>query len=375
MSQVTTLIVIGTRPEGIKLAPVVLQCAQRGESLRPIVCASGQHRDLLAPVLDYFGIVPDVDLAAMSPGQSLSELTARCLQGLQGVIARERPDCVVVQGDTATTLAAALAAFYERVPLVHIEAGLRTGDLQAPWPEEFNRRTVTLAAAVHCAPTRVAAAALTAEGVPANRIHITGNTVVDALLWTVERERQSTSPWPARHAYLNGAPMVLVTGHRRENFGSGVAQLCEALSRLAARYPGVQFVYPVHPNPNVHGPVHRALAGRTNVHLTEPAAYPEFVWLMDRATLILTDSGGVQEEAPSLGKPVLVMRDSTERPEALASGAIELVGSSAATIESRVSSLLQSCSQRRPPAVANPFGDGQAAVRIVDLLARRAWEA
>jgi UDP-N-acetylglucosamine 2-epimerase (non-hydrolysing) len=271
-------------------------------------------------------------------------------------------------------MAAALAAFYRRVPLVHVEAGLRTGNLQAPWPEELNRRIVTLAAAVHCAPTARAAQTLAAEGVPQARIHVTGNTVVDALLWTIEAERRNRAAWQAKYAYLGDQPLVLVTGHRRENFGAGLARLCQALARLAAQFPSTHFVYPVHLNPQVHGPVHKALSGLSNVHLARPAPYPEFVWLMDRSTLILTDSGGVQEEAPSLGKPVLVMRDATERPEAIESGAAELVGTSAEAIVKRVASLLRDARRREPPR-ANPFGDGHAAERIAQLLAERAWTA
>jgi UDP-N-acetylglucosamine 2-epimerase (non-hydrolysing) len=325
-------------------------------------------------VLEYFGIVPDVDLALMTSGQSLSELTARCLQGVAGEIARVQPDCVVVQGDTTTAMAAALAAFYARVPVVHVEAGLRTGNLQAPWPEELNRRIATLAAAVHCAPTERARQALMDEGVSPERIHVTGNTVVDALVWTVARERQGSATWQARHAYLGQQPLVLITGHRRENFGPGLANLCTALARLAARFPGVQFVYPVHLNPQVQGPVRQALAGLTNVRLIDPAPYPEFVWLMDRATLILTDSGGIQEEAPTLGKPVLVLRDTTERPEALACGAIELVGTDLQRIVDRVAALLDDPAEReRRRAAVNPYGDGRAAGRILDLIAARAW--
>jgi len=358
------------------MAPLVLAAAGRSDLSRPTICVTGQHREMLSPVLDYFGIVPDVDLALMFSGQSLSELTARCLHAVAGEIARVQPDCVVVQGDTTTAMAAALAAFYAKVPVVHVEAGLRTGDLQAPWPEELNRRIATLAAAVHCAPTERARQALLDEGVTPARIHVTGNTVVDALVWTVARERQAAATWQARHAYLGERPLVLITGHRRENFGPGLANLCAALARLAARFPDVQFVYPVHLNPQVQGPVHQALAGLTNLRLTDPAPYPEFVWLMDRATLILTDSGGIQEEAPTLGKPVLVLRETTERPEALASGAIELVGTDVERIVQRVATLLEDPAERqRRRSAVNPYGDGHAAGRILDLIAARAWLA
>jgi UDP-N-acetylglucosamine 2-epimerase (non-hydrolysing) len=374
LNEIRPLFVFGTRPEAIKMAPLVLECARRGHDVQPTICVTGQHREMLAQVMDYFGIRADVDLAVMEPGQSLAELTARCLQGLHDVIGRYRPDCVVAQGDTTTVMAAALAAFYQQVPLVHVEAGLRTGNLQAPWPEELNRRIVSLAAVVHCAPTERAANLLAAEGIPAARIHVTGNTVIDALLWTVERERRNDATWRTKFAFMKDWPLVLITGHRRENFGAGLAHLCQALAQLAACFPEVCFVYPVHLNPQVHDPVHQAISGLNNVHLIPPAAYPEFVWLMDRSTLILTDSGGIQEEAPSLFKPVLVMRTATERPEALESGAVELVGTDVRTIVERVTHLLEDPQERRRRQVAvNPFGDGQAACRIVQLIADRAW--
>ena len=358
------------------MAPLVLECARRGDAVRPTICVTGQHREMLDPMLDYFGIRPDIDLGLMAPSQTLADLTARSLQTIHEVIERLRPDCVVAQGDTTSVMATALAAFYQRVPLIHVEAGLRTHDLLAPWPEELNRRVVSLAAALHCAPTERAGRTLAAEGISPSRIHVTGNTVVDALLWTVERERRNAGVWRTKFAFLSDAPLVLITGHRRENFGPGLANLCTAISRLAGRFPNVQFVYPVQLNPLVHDPVHRALSGQANVHLLPPAPYPEFVWLMDRSTLILTDSGGIQEEAPSLGKPVLVMRQSTERPEALESGAVELVGTDADVIVERVTMLLEEPAQRQRQQVAvNPFGDGQAARRIVELIMRRAWTA
>ncbi|MEX2113969.1 MAG: UDP-N-acetylglucosamine 2-epimerase (non-hydrolyzing) [Pirellulales bacterium] len=375
MSNVNVLFVFGTRPEAIKLAPLILACAQCDQIARSIVCTTGQHREMLTGVLEYFGVAVDVDLELMRPDQSLADLTARALQGVRDTIAQRRPDCVVVQGDTTTAMAAALAAFYERVPVVHVEAGLRTGNLLAPWPEELNRRIVTLAAAVHCAPTQRAADALAAEGVSPAHIHVTGNTVVDALLSTVARERQNAARWQAKYAALGDARLVLITGHRRENFGGGLAWLCQAIGQLAAQFPNVQFIYPVHLNPNVLGPVRAALSGLPNVQLAPPAPYPEFVWLMDRATLILTDSGGIQEEAPSLGKPVLVMRDSTERPEALAGGLVELVGTRVELIVERASRLLSGLPQRERPPAANPYGDGHAAGRIVRLIAERAWTA
>ncbi len=376
MNLVAPLFVIGTRPEAIKLAPLVLACARRTEAVRATVCLTGQHREMVAPVIDYFGIRADVDLDVMTPGQELSALTARLLERLEGLVAERSPDCIVAQGDTTSVLAAALVAFYRRVPLVHVEAGLRTGNLQAPWPEEFNRRVASLAAAVHCAPTERARAALVAEGISPQRIHVTGNPVVDALVWTVERERRAGAPWNEKYAAFAGKPLLLITGHRRENFGAPLANLCAAVARLADQFKEVSFVYPVHLNPRVQGPVHEALAGRPNVHLLPPLPYPQFVWLMDRSTLILTDSGGIQEEALSLGKPVLVAREATERPEALESGLVQLVGSDPQAIVQSASRLLR---QGTAPGAAaprpNPFGDGRAGERIVELIVRRAWTA
>ncbi len=358
------------------MAPLVRECAHRSDELRATICITGQHREMLRPVMEYFGMRADLDLDVMAPGQTLAELTARCLSGIDGAIELYHPDCVVAQGDTTTVLAAALAAFYRRVPFVHVEAGLRTGNLQAPWPEELNRRIASIAGTLHCAPTPRAAQALVAEGVAPRHVHVTGNTVIDALLWTAERERRDPAQWANKYAFLADDKLVLITGHRRENFGSGLAHLCEAISQLAAEFGDVQFVYPVHLNPQVLEPVRRALSGLSNVHLTAPAPYPEFVWLMDRSTLILTDSGGIQEEAPSLGKPVLVLRESTERPEALESGAVELVGTDPGRIVERARRLLQDpaeCARRR--VAVNPFGDGLAAQRIVQLIVERAWTA
>jgi len=351
------------------MAPVVIECRRRPEAIDPIVCDVGQHRELLEPVAEYFGLRPDCRLDVMRPGQSLAELTSACIAAIDGLLADTEPDCLVVQGDTTTVMAASLAAFYRSVPLAHVEAGLRTGNLRAPWPEELNRRVVSLSAALHFAPTRRAADALLAEGVPPAAVHVTGNTVIDALLWTVERERARAEQWQRKYAMLGSRPMVLITGHRRESFGPGLQAICQAIATLAERFPDVAFLYPVHLNPNVLGPARRMLSGRPNVHLTEPAAYPEFVWLMQRATLLLTDSGGVQEEAPSLRKPVLVTRETTERPEAVEAGAAELVGTFFDAIVDRVSLLLTDPAEyaRRQVAVS-PYGDGQAARRIVDVL-------
>ncbi|MFW6108424.1 MAG: non-hydrolyzing UDP-N-acetylglucosamine 2-epimerase, partial [bacterium] len=280
-----------------------------------------------------------------------------------------RPDCVVAQGDTTSVLAASLAAFYRRIAFFHVEAGLRTGDLQAPWPEELNRRVAGLCASLHFAPTRRAADNLLAEGIPPERVHVTGNTVIDALLWTIGRERDRSDHWLGQFDFLGDRPLVLITGHRRESFGAGMQRICRAIADLAERFPDTAFVYPVHLNPHVREPVHRVLAGRPNVRLIEPSPYPEFVWLMDRACVILTDSGGVQEEAPSLKKPVLVMRETTERPEAVEAGAVELVGTDRALIVQRVTTLLTDPAERRRRQIdANPYGDGHAAQRIVDAM-------
>jgi UDP-N-acetylglucosamine 2-epimerase (non-hydrolysing) len=372
VAKLRILLTFGTRPEAIKMAPVVLECSRRTDTIEPIVCVSGQHREMLAQVTNYFGIRHDVDLDLMTPGQTLAAFMARCLTGLDDVLARFQPDCLVAQGDTTTVMAAALAAFYRHVPFVHVEAGLRTGNLQAPWPEEMNRRIATLATTLHCAPTRWAADNLLVEGVAADAIHVTGNTVIDALLATAERERANTEHWQSAYSFLGHRRLVLITGHRRESFGEGFQRICQAIRRLADQYPEVVFLYPVHLNPLVSGPVRTCLGGQQNIYLTPPVSYPEFVWLMDRSTLILTDSGGVQEEAPSLGKPVLVMRDTTERPEAIEAGVAELVGTSVEKIVRSVSSLLTGpaeCSRRR--TLNNPYGDGHAAERIVDLVVER----
>jgi len=363
------LLILGTRPEAVKLAPIVHECARRKDEIEATVCLTGQHRELLAQVTDYFGIHADVFLDVMAPDQALAGLTARCLDGIDGVLGRLRPDCVVAQGDTTTVMAASLAAFYRRVPFVHVEAGLRTGDFDAPWPEEMNRRVADMLSAVCCAPTVRAAEALRAEGVPAERIHVTGNTVIDALLMTLQRERGNDRCWRQKYAMLGERAMVLVTAHRRESFGEPFEAMCRAIATLAERFRECEFVYPVHLNPNVQQPVRRILAGRKNIHLVEPAPYPEFVWLMDRSTLILTDSGGVQEEAPSLRKPVLVMRRTTERPEAVEAGAARLVGTETQSIVDGVTGLLTDAAAYAACQIErNPYGDGHAAGRIVELM-------
>jgi UDP-N-acetylglucosamine 2-epimerase (non-hydrolysing) len=360
------LIVLGTRPEAIKLAPIILACrAER--AIAPVVCSTGQHREMLDQVFDYFGLRPDIDLGLMTPNQSLAELTAKAIGAVDRVIAEHPVDRVVVQGDTSTVLAASVAAFYRNLPVIHVEAGLRTGDLRAPWPEEFNRRVTGLVAQYHCAPTDRAAAALRREGIAESAIRVTGNTVIDALLMAVAQERKRDSDRLAQFPMARGESVVLITGHRRENYGSALSSICEAIVRLAHAHPETEFVYPVHLNPNVRGPVIERLGGIANVHLLPPANYPEFVWLMDRAKVILTDSGGVQEEAPSLGVPVLVTREKTERPEAVESGLAELVGTDRDLIIRRVSHWLRFPKKGTgsiDPGI-NPYGDGHASGRIV----------
>lgn len=372
------MIVLGTRPEAIKLAPVILAC-QAHPSIEPLVCSTGQHREMLQQVLDYFEIEPDIDLGLMKPGQTLSGLTARCIQAIDEKIVSENPDCVVVQGDTTTVMAAAMVAFYHRKPIVHVEAGLRTGDLDAPWPEEFNRRVAGIVTELHCAPTETAAEALRAEAVDPERVRVTGNTVIDALFHSVARERLASERWLEKYPMLGGdaadRPLVLITGHRRENFGGGLENICDAITQLAQSHPETTFVYPVHLNPNVQGPVHQRLGQLSNVHLVPPAGYPEFVWLMDRAGVVLTDSGGVQEEAPSLGAVVLVTREKTERPEAIEAGLATLVGTDPERIVAAVTDALAAIDGKPsshgpldPASIENPYGDGKASERIIEWM-------
>lgn len=357
------------------MAPVVHAC-RRAQQIEPVVCLTGQHREMLDQVVRYFDLPIDRDLNLMQPNQTLAGLTARCLEGIDELLIEFKPHCLVAQGDTTTVAAASIAAFYRRTPFVHVEAGLRTGNLNSPWPEEFNRRVASLVTALHCAPTPRAAKNLLAEGAVPGTVHVTGNTVVDALQWTVARERLNSGRWHDKYGFLKDRRMVLITGHRRENFGDGFENICQALGQLAKTFPEVDFVYPVHLNPNVQEPVRRLLASISNIHLVEPAPYPEFVWLMDRSTIILSDSGGVQEEAPSLRKPVLVMRETTERPEAVEAGAVELVGTRVEHIIGRVSLLLTNPEEyARRQIDFNPYGDGHSAQRIVDLMLDRGWQA
>lgn len=369
---IKTLCVFGTRPEAIKMAPLVLALAG-DERFDARVAVTGQHREMLDQVLHLFGIQPAFDLDIMKPGQDLADITSAILQGLKTVFAQFRPDVVLVHGDTATTLAASLAAYYHQIPVAHVEAGLRTGNLYSPWPEEGNRKLTGALARMHFAPTATSRDNLLQEGVPPEHIHVTGNTVIDALLATVARldsnpALRQQAAQPSRFLPPE-RKIVLVTGHRRESFGGGFERICQALAQLAQRHPDVSIVYPVHLNPNVRGPVNRLLTGFDNIHLIEPLDYLPFVHLMSRAHLILTDSGGIQEEAPSLGKPVLVMRDTTERPEAVAAGTVKLVGTDVDRIVSEAHRLLTDTAAYQAMSRAhNPYGDGQACQRIVQAL-------
>jgi UDP-N-acetylglucosamine 2-epimerase (non-hydrolysing) len=372
-------IIFGTRPEAIKLAPVIL--ALRGDSrFSTHVCTTAQHRHMLDQVLSVFNIVPDTDLDLMRPHQSLSSLTCTALTGVGKYLNAERPDLVLVQGDTTTVLATALAAFYQEIPIGHVEAGLRTRNLKSPWPEEANRVLTSHLATLHFAPTKVSQGNLINEGIPPERIYVTGNTVIDALHMAVERVRRDPPAIPELDPSLmnehRNVPLVLITAHRRESFGEKLESICQTIALLSARFPHVQFVYPVHLNPTVRATVAKILCtdegGRSNcsnVHLIEPLSYLPFIALMERATVILTDSGGVQEEAPSLGKPVLVMRDTTERPEALEGGTVKLVGADPGNIFRETAQLLEDGLYYRSMAkVQNPFGDGTATPQIVHAL-------
>jgi len=370
------LTVIGTRPEAIKMAPVMRRLAA-DPRFDARVCATAQHRQMLDQALALFEIEPDYDLDVMAPGQDLSDVTSKVLLGMRTVLRDARPDVVLVHGDTTTCLAASMAAFYAGIPVGHVEAGLRSGDLNAPFPEEFNRIVTDRIARWHFAPTEGSRSKLLAEGCEPARIHVTGNTVIDSLLWTRERTRarsgcsyeEQLGPEIASFADHWRGKIVLVTGHRRENFGRPFEQLCGAIRDCARRHEDWLFVYPVHLNPNVQRPVREILSDTPNVVLGAPLDYAEFVALMHASRMILTDSGGVQEEAPSLGKPVLVMRDTTERPEAVAAGTVELVGSDARRIVDRVSTLLtDEAVYRRMSEAMNPYGDGLAAGRIVTII-------
>lgn len=372
------LSVFGTRPEAIKMAPLVRALKDDGR-FESIVCVTAQHREMLDQVMDLFEITPDYDLNIMRSGQDLYDITSGVLLGLRNVLNDFEPDMVLVHGDTATTFAATLAAFYKQIPVGHVEAGLRTGNLYSPWPEEANRILTGRLAALHFAPTERNRQALLQDGVNVNNIAVTGNTVIDALQWVVNKIDVSETLKKDIEASLQQASLninvvsgryVLVTGHRRENFGSGFENICAALSKLAAANPETHFIYPVHLNPNVQEPVMRLLDGLNNVHLIKPLGYEPFVYLMQHCYLVLTDSGGVQEEAPGLGKPVLVMRDTTERPEAVEAGTVRLLGTDAKLIRDAVQELLDDESLYKIMSQAhNPYGDGKACQRIIEVLA------
>lgn len=378
------LIVFGTRPEAIKMAPLIKEFQKWPDLFETVVCVTGQHRQMLDQVLDIFNIKPDYDLNIMKQGQDLYDVTSRVLTGMRDVLKEVRPDVVLVHGDTTTSTASALAAFYQQIPVGHVEAGLRTHNIYSPWPEEINRQITGRIAEYNFAPTQLSNDNLLKENIPVDKITITGNTVIDALYWTVDkintdRElenklRNDLSKAGYDIARVNqGRKMVLITGHRRENFGEGFKSMCRAIRDLAKRFPGVDFVYPMHLNPNVRKPIHEIFGNRLenldNIFFIEPLEYLAFVFLMEKSHIVLTDSGGIQEEAPGLGKPVLVMRDTTERPEALEAGTVKLVGTDYTKILDHVSSLIENDEAYAVMSKAvNPYGDGKASKRIVNKL-------
>lgn len=381
------MLVFGTRPEGIKMAPLVKEFQKQKERVETVVCVTGQHREMLDQVLKIFDIQPDYDLNIMKQGQDLYDVTARVLTGMREVLKEVKPDVVLVHGDTTTSMATALAAFYQQIPVGHVEAGLRTHDIYSPWPEEMNRLLTGRLATCHFSPTSLSRNNLLREAVDDKRIVVTGNTVIDALYWVVERigrekELDVRLAGELRNAgydveRLNsGGKLVLITGHRRENFGDGFINMCRAIKTLTKKYPEVDFVYPMHLNPNVRKPIHEVfgedLSNPGNMFFIEPLEYLSFVYLMEKSYIVLTDSGGIQEEAPGLGKPVLVMRDTTERPEALEAGTVKLVGTDYDKIVNEVSALLddKQAYERMSKAV-NPYGDGKACGRIVNALMYR----
>ena len=387
------LLVFGTRPEAIKMCPLVKEFQKHPDSFETLVCVTGQHREMLDQVLRIFDVQPDYDLNIMKQGQDLYDVTARVLTGMREVLDKSRPDVVLVHGDTTTSMAAALAAFYRQIPVGHVEAGLRTHDLYSPWPEEMNRQVTGRIASYHFAPTPLSRQNLLDEGVAGQKIAVTGNTVIDALQWVVENvlktgyrpkdpsvaallqddcnTRQLDEDCHSERSEESPRKMVLITGHRRENFGEGFINICLAIKDLADRYPDVDFIYPMHLNPNVRRPIQEFFGEhpRANLHFIEPLDYLDFVCLMEHSTLVLTDSGGIQEEAPGLGKPVLVMRDTTERPEALEAGTVLLVGTDRERITAEVARLLDDPEHYQSMSQAvNPYGDGKACARIVEKL-------
>lgn len=378
------MLVFGTRPEAIKMAPLVKEFQKHPDTFQTIVCVTGQHREMLDQVLNIFDIRPDFDLNIMKQGQDLYDVTARVLTGMRDVLREAQPDVVLVHGDTTTSTAAALAAFYQQIPVGHVEAGLRTHNILSPWPEEMNRQITGRIASYHFAPTALSRQNLLQENVDDANITVTGNTVIDALYWVVDRIKNDRSldaelEEVLRHAgydvnrLADGRPLVLITGHRRENFGDGFINMCTAIKQLTERYPNVDFVYPMHLNPNVRRPIHEVfgddLSNLGNMYFIEPLEYLSFVYLMEKSTIVLTDSGGIQEEAPGLGKPVLVMRDTTERPEALEAGTVKLVGTDREKIFNEVSTLLDdAAAYARMSQAVNPYGDGLACSRIAERL-------
>ena len=378
------MLVFGTRPEAIKMAPLVKELQKYPEDFQTIVCVTGQHREMLDQVLKIFEIVPDYDLNIMRQGQDLYDVTARVLTGMRDILKEAAPDIVLVHGDTTTSTAAALAAFYQQIPVGHVEAGLRTHNIYSPWPEEMNRQLTGRIATYDFAPTPLSRQNLMDENVAEQKITVTGNTVIDALYWVVDKikhdaqldaelEKQLEQAGYDVHRLDGGKKLVLITGHRRENFGEGFLNICRAIKTLSSRYPDVDFVYPMHLNPNVRRPIHQIfgedLSGLGNMFFIEPLEYLSFVYLMEKSTIVLTDSGGIQEEAPGLGKPVLVMRDTTERPEALEAGTVKLVGTDYNKIVDEVSTLLDdAAAYERMSKAVNPYGDGLACRWIAQTL-------
>lgn len=378
------MLVFGTRPEAIKMAPLVKEFQKHADKFETIVCVTGQHREMLDQVLEIFDITPDYDLNIMKQGQDLYDVTARVLTGMRDVLKETGPDVVLVHGDTTTSTAAALAAFYQQIPVGHVEAGLRTHNIYSPWPEEMNRQLTGRIATYNFAPTPLSRRNLLAEGVEEGKITVTGNTVIDALYWVVEKIKKDEKLGGELAAVLakagyevnrlnGGKKLVLITGHRRENFGDGFINMCRAIKSLTEKYPEVDFVYPMHLNPNVRKPIHEVfgedLSNLGNMFFIEPLEYLSFVFLMEKSTIVLTDSGGIQEEAPGLGKPVLVMRDTTERPEALEAGTVKLVGTDYDMIVDETSKLLNDEQAYNVMSKAvNPYGDGLACGRIVEVI-------
>ena len=366
------LTVFGTRPEAIKMAPLAIKLAEQ-EGIDARVCVTAQHREMLDQVLGLFEITPEYDLNIMKPGQDLTDVTTNILQGIKPILADFKPDVVLVHGDTATTFATSLAAYYQQIAVGHVEAGLRTGNIYSPWPEEANRKLTGAITTYHFAPTETSQQNLLNEAVAPENITVTGNTVIDALLDVSDKLKNDTalnSEMAERFSFLNkDKKLILVTGHRRESFGGGFERICKALAYTAEQHPGCQIVYPVHLNPNVQEPVNRLLKGVPNITLIEPQDYLPFVYLMNQAHIILTDSGGIQEEAPSLGKPVLVMRDTTERPEAVSAGTVKLVGTDVDKITTSLNQLLTDEKAYEEMSFAhNPYGDGKACERIIEVL-------